>query len=173
MQLQEKVGTRRALVAGKAILVALLLVQAAGCSGHKTPIAGLYVNTRGAHPSLLLLLPTGRYVHCVYRQTTRRYIEQGGRWFWYHVNHRMTFTNFVFYFGDDTIGMRRGQPGQKTGDWAAIFSRATSGRGRFLIDVDARDRYFVWRCTAGAARGIAAAEAALNPPGARQAGRQR
>ena len=123
-----------------------------GCHRRaSSPVTGLYVNTVGGHPSILVVLPDRRYVHCVYRKRLRRYISQVGRWNWYILKghrRRLSFDGFVFYPGDHAgypPGIDSGQPGY----WAVHVGRDRNGRARLCLDVDGYDRYFVWHLSAG------------------------
>ncbi len=122
-----------------------------GCQRRPpSPVTGLYVNTVGAHPSLLLILPDRHYVHCVYRKRLRRYVAEAGRWSWYTFkgHRRLSFEGFVFYPGDHTgfpPGIDSGQPGY----WPVRVGRDGNGRARLCLNVDGCDRYFVRRLPAG------------------------
>ncbi len=123
-----------------------------GCHRRaSSPVTGLYVNTVGDHPSLLVVLPDHRYVHCVYRNRLHRYISQAGRWSWCILKghrRRLSFDGFVFYPGDRTgypPGIDSGQPGY----WLVHVGRDGNGRARLCLDVDGYDRYFVRRLPAG------------------------
>ena len=88
-----------------AAVIGAACMCAAGCQRHApSPVTGLYINTKGTRPSLLVVLSDHRYVHCVYRKRLCRYIAEAGRWSWYTFkgHRRLSFDGFVFYPGDHT-----------------------------------------------------------------------
>ena len=134
-----------------AAIIGAAFMCGTGCHRRaSSPVTGFYVNTVGGHPSLLVVLPDRRYVHCVYRKRLRRYISQAGRWSWCILKghrRRLSFDEFLFYPGDHT-----GYPPELIRGSRAIGSYTWAGTerdARLCLDVDGYDRYFVRRLPAG------------------------
>jgi hypothetical protein len=139
--------------------IGMLTMCGTGCQRQRpSPVTGLYIDTTGSHPSLLVILKNRHYVHCVYRRSMHKYIADTGKWSWYTSggHRRLSFDNFRFYNGDrDGYSRIHARPGPP-GFWCVPVGRDWNGRARLCLDVDAFNRYFVWRLPASGVDSLAA-----------------
>ena len=78
-----------------------------------------------------------------------KYIADTGKWSWYASggHRRLSFDDFEFYAGDRCgfpIGKGLGHPGY----WSVPVGHDGDGRARLCLNIDAYDRYFIWRAPA-------------------------
>lgn len=136
-----------------ALLTMLCALLAERVLYKKSPVAGLYVESRSTpHPSMLLLRPDGVYYHYFYRPSKGTYGIQRGHWHRDKLDTRYTFTNMCFYPSDHE-GPTGGPPGVG-GYWCPHLHRNLFGRAEFRPNIDLPDRCFVWQAPVAGMVGI-------------------